>query len=156
MEVFINMKYSASINRKIRRLYRLSQKYAMAQLKHPGLSPAELQIVRHIGFHGEVSQRHLSEDMNVDKAMVSRILQKLEKMGYLVRKEDENDARSKTVIALPPAKEIHLQNREMAENFYDQLTEDIPEEELALFERLLEQMVEKAKYLKEKQEGSPA
>lgn len=149
------MKYSASINRKIRRLYRLSQKYAMAQLKHPGLSPAELQIVRHIGFHGEVSQRHLSEDMNVDKAMVSRVLQKLEKMGYLIRKEDENDARSKTVIALPSAKEIHLQNREMTENFYDQLTEDIPEEELALFERLLEQMVEKAKYLKEKQEGSP-
>lgn len=150
------MKYSASINRKIRRLYRLSQKYAMAQLRHPDLSPAELQIVRHIGFHGEVSQRHLAEDMNVDKAMVSRVLQKLEKMGYLIRKEDENDARSKTVIALPPAKEIYLQNREMTENFYDQLTEDIPETELALFERLLEQMMEKAKELKEKQEDHPS
>lgn len=149
------MEYSASIDRKIRRLYRLSQKYAMAQIRHPGLSPSELQIVRHIGFHGEVSQRHLAEDMNVDKAMVSRILQKLEKMGYLIRREDENDARSKQVIALPPAKELHLQNRELSQSFFDLLTEEIPEHDLAFFERILGQMVDKAKELNEKKEDHP-
>ena len=73
------METSISINRNIRRLYRLSQKYAMAQMRHPELTPAELKLLRHIGFHGEVSQRHLAEDLSVDKAMISRILQKLER-----------------------------------------------------------------------------
>lgn len=73
------MEHSASISRSIRRLYRLAQKYSMARMEHPELTPSELQVLRHVGFHGEVSQRHLAEDMNVDKAMVSRILQKLEK-----------------------------------------------------------------------------
>lgn len=150
------MEHSASINRQIRRLYRLSQKYAMSQMTQPDLTPAEGQIVRHIGFHGEVSQRHLAEDMNVDKAMISRILQKLEKMGYLIRIEDENDARYKKVIALPPAKEFHIQNKGISESFFDLLTKDIPEEELELLDRLLAQMVEKAKNLKEKQEDRTA
>lgn len=148
------MENSADITRNIRRLYRLTQKYAMSHTKHPDLSPSELQILRHIGFHKEVSQRHLAEDMNIDKAMISRTLQKLERMGYLIREEEENDARSKRVIALPPACEIHLENRELSESFFDRLTEDIPPEELALFDRLLNQMVEKARSLNKKQEGA--
>lgn len=150
------METSISINRNIRRLYRLSQKYAMAQMRHPELTPAELKLLRHIGFHGEVSQRHLAEDLSVDKAMISRILQKLERMGYLIRKEDENDARQKNVIALPAAKEIHDMSRELSESFFDRLTADIPADDLALFDRLLAQMVEKARELKKGQEESQA
>ena len=150
------MEHSASINRQIRRLYRLSQKYAMAQMTRPDLTPAESQVVRHIGFHGEVSQSHLAEDMNVDKAMISRILQKLERTGYLIRIEDENDARFKKVIALPPAKEFHMQNKGISESFFDLLTEEIPEEELDLLDRLLTQMVEKARTMKDKKEDGPA
>ena len=128
----------------------------MAQMRHPELTPAELKLLRHIGFHGEVSQRHLAEDLSVDKAMISRILQKLERMGYLIRKEDENDARQKNVIALPAAKEIHDMSRELSESFFDRLTADIPADELALFDRLLAQMVEKARELKKGQEESQA
>lgn len=150
------MEHSASISRSIRRLYRLAQKYSMARMEHPELTPSELQVLRHVGFHGEVSQRHLAEDMNVDKAMVSRILQKLEKMGYLVRREDEHDARSKKVTALPAAREIHLMSRSFSEEFFDRLTEDIPENQLELFTRLLEEMVEKARLIKKSQEeGQP-
>ena len=124
--------------------------------EQPELTPAELKLLRHIGFHGEVSQRHLAEDLSVDKAMISRILQKLERMGYLIRKEDENDARQKNVIALPAAKEIHDMSRELSESFFDRLTADIPADELALFDRLLAQMVEKARELKKGQEESQA
>ena len=88
--------------------------------------------------------------------MISRILQKLERMGYLIRKEDENDARQKNVIALPAAKEIHDMSRELSESFFDRLTADIPADELALFDRLLAQMVEKARELKKGQEEGQA
>ena len=57
------METSISINRNIRRLYRLSQKYAMAQMRHPELTPAELKLLRHIGFHGEVLKRRQGHDL---------------------------------------------------------------------------------------------
>lgn len=139
------MESSISIYRSIRRLYRMNQKYSSTNMEHPDLTPAEFQLLRHIGFHKEVSQRHLAEDLNVDKAMISRTLQKLEAKGYLIRREDEADARSKKVLALPPAEEIHLQGRGLSERFFDSLTEEFSPEELSLLESFLERMVKKGR-----------
>lgn len=141
------MESSRTLYRNIRRLYRQNQKYSLARMEHPDLTPSELQLLRHVGFHGEVSQRHLADEMNVDKAMVSRTLQKLEAKGYLIRREDENDARSKRVLALPPAKEIHLQGRGLSERFFDGVTEGFTEEELTTLIGLLGRMVEKGKLM---------
>ena len=141
------MYVNASIGRSIRRLFRLNQKYAMGHMEHPDLTQSELQLLRHIGFHGTVSQRHLAESMNVDKAMVSRILHKLELKGYLIRREDEKDARSKIIEALPPAREIHVEGKGYSERFFDAVTKDFTQEELELLNRLLERMVEEAQTL---------
>lgn len=141
------MERSLSIYRYIRRLYRLSQKYYVSQTEYPELTPADLQLIKHIGFHGEVSQRHLSEEMNIDKAMISRTLQKLEAKGYLERRGEENDARSKRVIALPPAVELYRQGQNLYEQFFDRITEEIPPDDLSLFAQVLEQILENAREL---------
>lgn len=139
------MEQSVSTYKKIRRLYRQSQKYAASRMEQPELTQSELQLLRHVGFHGEVSQRHLADEMGVDKAMISRILQKLEAKGYLVRTEDENDARSKNVRALPPALEIHSQGKGLSEQFFDQVTGDFSTEERELLDQLLGRMLEKGR-----------
>lgn len=139
------MEVSMSIHRSIRRLYRQNQKFSMARTSHSDLTPSEIQLLRHIGFHGEVSQRHLADTMGVDKAMVSRTLQKLEEKGYLIRKEDEHDARLKRVEALPPAFEIHSEGKELAEQFYDAVTDEFSDDELALLDQMLQKMAEKAR-----------
>ena len=60
------MEQSVSTYKKIRRLYRQSQKYAASRMEQPELTQSELQLLRHVGFHGEVSQRHLADEMGVD------------------------------------------------------------------------------------------
>ena len=135
------MEQSVSTYKKIRRLYRQSQKYAASRMEQPDLTQSELQLLRHVGFHGEVSQRHLADEMGVDKAMISRILQKLEAKGYLVRTEDENER------ALPPALEIHSQGKGLSEQFFDQVTGDFSAGERELLDRLLGRMLEKGKEL---------
>lgn len=146
------MEGSMSIHRSIRRLFRQSQKFSMARSTHPDLSPSEIQLLRHVGFHGEVSQRHLAETMGVDKAMVSRILQKLEEKGYLIRKEDEHDARLKRVVALPPALEIHSEGKELAEQFYDAITEGFTTEELEQLDCMLKKMADNAREFNQSRE----
>lgn len=147
------MEISMSIHRSIRRLYRGNLKYSMAQTVHPELTPTEIQLLQHVGFHGEVSQRHLAETLGVDKAMISRMLQRLEEKGYLVRKEDENDARSKKVVALPPAREVHIEEKGLSEQFYDAVTEEFSEEELELLDRMLKKMAENGRQLNHSREG---
>lgn len=141
------MEISMSIRRSIRRLYRGNQKFSTLQSDHPDLTPSELQLLRHVGFHGEVSQRHLAETLGVDKAMISRMLQKLEEKGYLERREDEKDARSKKVVALPPAKEIHLEGKGLSEQFFDQIMRDFSDEELVLLDHMLKKMADNGKEL---------
>lgn len=150
------MEISMSIHRSIRRLYRQNQKFSMAQTVHPELTPFEIQLLRHVGFHGEVSQRHLAETMGVDKAMVSRTLQKLEEKGYLLRKEDEHDARSKQVTALPPALEIHQEGKGLAEQFYDAITEEFSACELDLLDRILKKMADNGRELTQAKERKNA
>ncbi|MBQ7796794.1 MAG: winged helix-turn-helix transcriptional regulator [Lachnospiraceae bacterium] len=147
------MEISMSIRRSIRRLHRGNQKFATMQSDHPDLTPSELQLLRHVGFHGEVSQRHLAETLGVDKAMISRMLQKLEEKGYLARKEDENDARSKKVVALPPAREIHLEGKGLSEQFYDKITEEFSAGELELLDRMLKKMADNGRELNQALEG---
>lgn len=139
------MEISKSIHRSIQRLYRQNQRFSLSRTIHPDLTPSEFQLLRHVGFHGEVSQRHLADIMGVDKAMVSRTLQKLEENGYLIRKEDERDARLKRVIALPPALEIHTEGKELAEQFYDAITSEFSEEEIELLDQMLQKMVKTAR-----------
>lgn len=149
------MERSAVINRCIRRLFRQSQKYSVSRMENPELTPSELKFLRHIGFHGEVSQRHLAEEMDVDKAMVSRMLQSLESRGYLVRREDEHDARSKKVLALPPTIEIYKQSRGLSEEFFDRLLQELSPEEAKVLEQALLKMAEKAVTLNGKGEARP-
>lgn len=139
------MEISISIYHSIRRLFRQNQKFSMTHSIYPDLTPSEIQLLRHIGFHGEVSQRHLADHLGVDKAMISRTLQRLEEKGYLIRKEDEKDARSKKVVALPPAFEIHQEGKGLSEQFYDSITEEFSSEELALLDRMLRKMADKAR-----------
>ena len=143
-----------SIRRSIRRLYRGNQKFAALQSSQPDLTPSELQLLRHVGFHGEVSQRHLAETLGVDKAMISRMLQRLEEKGYLERREDEKDARSKKVVALPPAREIHLEGKGLSEQFFDQITSEFSDEERILLDRMLEKMADNGQALNQSLEGN--
>lgn len=150
------MEISISIYHSIRRLFRQNQKYSMAHSVYPDLTPSEMQLLRHIGFHGEVSQRHLADTLGVDKAMISRTLQRLEEKGYLIRKEDEKDARSKKVVALPPALEIHKEGKGLSEQFYDSITETFTSEELTLLDRMLRKMADNAQELNSSAAIQPA
>ena len=139
------MEQSVSTYKKIRRLYRQSQKYAASRMEQPDLTQSELQLLRHVGFHGEVSQRHLADEMGVDKAMISRILQKLEAKGYLVRRENPADGRSQLLYATEQADQLKNSKASVEALYYEWLAEALSEEELEEFCRLLEILYRRSK-----------
>ena len=65
-----------------RRIDRLAQSYVARNTRGSGLTPAQIQALRHITWHGTMSQQELVEDMGIDKAAVTRLAAALEEKGY--------------------------------------------------------------------------
>lgn len=61
-------------------------------------SPLILFILSHRGDHGEIaSQRELAQALNVSPATIATSLKSLERLGYVEKRVDENDARRNRV-----------------------------------------------------------
>ena len=133
--------------RKITKIAREASKLAVRTLKEDGIGTAEYDFIHLVRHHPGITQAEVREQLRVDKGAAARRAASLEAKGYLVRTEDENDARSKNVRALPPALEIHSQGKGLSEQFFDQVTGDFSTEERELLDQLLGRMLEKGKAL---------
>ena len=57
------------------------------------LKPGQAGILFILNKEGELSQRELSEKMNLTPPTITSAIQKMEKQGYIQRKPDEHDQR---------------------------------------------------------------
>lgn len=94
----------------------------------------------------DMTQKDIEHAIHRSKATVSGILDTLEKRGLIYRKVSEFDKR-KNVIKIRP--EIMEHCIPMKKQFFDStqslMLKDISEEDLVVFDRVLEQMVENLK-----------
>ena len=61
-----------------RRIHRWAQCYVQRHTRETGLTPAQIEALRHIVYHKTMSQQELVEDLGIDKAAVTRIVAALE------------------------------------------------------------------------------
>lgn len=98
------------------------------------------------------SQEELARELCINKSTVARNLNYLEDKGYISRNPLPNDKRQfsvhptdKMLAALPEIRQASAEWRTL-------LSEGIPEEELAVFDSVLERMQARARQIIEKQE----
>ena len=89
-----------------RRINRWAQGFVARRTKDTGLTPSQIQALRHIGYHKTMSQQELVEDMGVDKAAVTRLVAGLEERGYVIRTADPKDGRAKVIQATEAALQV--------------------------------------------------
>ena len=73
------------------------QNFLRPYLKELGLSPGQPKVLRELGASGSRSQRDLAVCCEVDPSAISRMLDSMERGGFLLRKPDPNDRRSDLV-----------------------------------------------------------
>lgn len=100
------------------------------------------------------SQEELARELCINKSTVARNLNCLEEKGYITRNPLPNDKRQfavypteKMLAVLPEVKRVSAEWRAL-------LSEGIPEEELAIFNSVLERMEAKAREIIERQDES--
>ena len=128
-----------------RKINRWAQGYVARRTKDTGLTPSQIQALRHIGYHQVMSQQELVEDMGVDKAAVTRLVAGLEELGYITRTADPRDGRAKVLRATEAALQVKDDAIALEEAYYNWLLEGLePQQREVLFEAL-EILLERAR-----------
>lgn len=135
------MKLYRSINEKFRMLRR-------EQFKHLKMTGTQGMLAGMIMHHGAMKISDLSQHMNLSLSTVSEMVNKLEKMGVLVRQRDEKDRR---IVKVDLTEAYKIKSKERFahfQQFTDNLFLNVTDEEmitmmsgLRTFNDLLEQNI---------------
>lgn len=127
--------------RKITKIAREAEKSVLRYLREDGVGTAEIDLIHALRHNSGYTQAKLAEILNADKAAVARRTQNLEKKGYLVRKDDPNDKRSRLLFPTEKAETLKASKAEIESAFYEYITTGaLSESEAETFAKLLDKV----------------
>ena len=98
------------------------------------------------------SQEELARELCINKSTVARNLNYLEEKGYVTRMPLPNDKRQFSVYPTQKMTDVLPQIKQASKEWMVLLSEGIPQEELAIFDSVLERMQKRAGEIIEGQE----
>lgn len=139
------MKMDKPFSRWFTTIFKKSDDYFDNKLKSLELDSGRAAILMYLYRGGEGSnQDEIAFKFNKDKSLVSRILKSLEKSGFILRKQDEEDKRYHRIYLTEKGKEMEKVIRNYEKKWYEQITEGIPADSLQNFIDVVEAMYENA------------
>lgn len=108
-----------------------------------GVSMTAGWIIHYLNHHAgqEVFQKNIETDLHINKSALTQQLNELEARGLIKRSISEHDSRYKCIACTRKALEIHRQIMDEIEQNEQLLRKNIDEKDLAVFSRVLDQMI---------------
>ena len=97
------------------------------------LTPEQFMLIDLLWNHGEMSQQQLADQMQKDKNSVTKLVDAIERKGFVVRQQNLNDRRSNTLVLTEKANQLKPGAKQKGISILDQILEGIEEEELRAF-----------------------
>ncbi len=110
----------------------------------------QFESLRYISKHPGITSIEISNYLNVDKALVTRMVQKLIDLKYVSFNNDEIDKRKKRLYITENGQEIKLEEFNHEETFFNECMSVLSKEEKDNFMILLEKVYLKSKDLRKK------
>ncbi len=131
--------------RQITKIAREANKLTLRMMKEEGIGSGEFDLIHLVRHNPGISQKEAGQELNMDKGAVARRVVSLEHKGYMMRKENPADARSRLLYATPKADSLKNSKASVERAFYAWLLEEFSEEEQQTFCRLLEKLYRRSK-----------
>lgn len=125
-------------------------KYLKYNLKDINLRKEEVHFLHYICEYKGVEQKSLSKAFNVDKSTTTRKVKKLINYGYIKRKVDHNDHRKYLLFATAKGNDLSKYVIDLFNQWSDEITKDLKEEELHVFKKACEQIIQNSNDLIER------
>jgi DNA-binding MarR family transcriptional regulator len=93
------------------RAYELTQRLFASQVAAIGLSLAEFDVLGTASDLGEASQSAIADQMLLSRAGIGKLVDRLERRGFLTRHPQPNDARVRLVRLTPAGRDILVKAR---------------------------------------------
>ena len=123
--------------RKITKIAREVGKFTVRMMKEEGIGTAEFDFIHLVRHHPGITQAAVREALSIDKGAASRRAASLEAKGYLIRKDDPADGRSKLLYATEKAEALKNSKAGIESTFYEWLLADLSEADRQVFCRIL-------------------
>lgn len=88
----------------------------------------------------KIYQKDIENQFAIAKSTVTNILQLMEKKGYLIRKEDEKDARLKQLLLTELGRQTHQDTLEVINRLHDEMEVGITIEERMVVLQVIEKL----------------
>lgn len=131
-----------SIQRLIMEISRMYMEKCFGKLKSPGIHPRQMPILAVLWKEDGCSQKELASQLGVKPPTVTVSIQRLEKIGIIVRKQDEKDQRISRIYLTEEGKAIINEGMRMAKEGEKQVLNGFSESELCLMKRFCIQIKE--------------
>ena len=70
------------------------------------LTPEQFMLIDLLWNQGEMSQQELADQMHKDKNSVTRLVDAIERKGFVVRRQNTSDRRSNTLVLTEQAEKL--------------------------------------------------
>lgn len=120
----------------------LEKKYISDIEKRP--TPTQMQIVGYIldNIDREIYQKDLEDCLNLRRATISDVLQRMEKNGVIKREIDSNDTRTKKILLTQKSRTFFESGRNRMKELENIAIRNISHEELKTFSNVINKMIE--------------
>ena len=97
------------------------------------LTPEQFMLIDLLWNQGEMTQQQLADQLQKDKNSVTKLVDAIEKKGFVVRKQNPYDRRANTLVLTEKANELKPGAKQKGISILDQILEGISEDELRSF-----------------------
>lgn len=97
-----------------------------------------------LGKSESINQTELADKMDIKKSTMVRLIDRMEKEGYVRRKKDIEDRRITYICLTALGKKIRKELLPFGKEFSDLITRDISDEDMKIFKKVLNKLVENA------------
>jgi MarR family transcriptional regulator for hemolysin len=110
------------------------------KLKGTGVSPAQFLALAHLIALGPLSQSELVDRLSITSATGVRLVDRMERDGWVTRQSDSKDGRVKLVVLTKRAVEVWEQVSRGAREMLNQAYEGVHPSEIETVKRVLERV----------------
>lgn len=111
------------------------KQYIAVMLRKYGvpLTPEQFMLIDLLWNQGEMSQQQLADQLQKDKNSVTKLVDAIERKGFVVRRQNPSDRRSNTLVLTEKAEFLKDGAKEKGISILENMLEGISEKELKAF-----------------------
>ena len=105
----------------------------MLKQEHVPLTPEQFMLIDLLWNQGEMTQQELADQLHKDKNSVTKLVDAIERKGFVIRRQNRNDRRANTLLLTDKAEMLKPGAKKKGISILGKMLEGISEEELRTF-----------------------